>query len=67
MYEGHQEDLLIVESPGPNYKNVYPKRAAMQYIMKNCKQFKIFVVADACELAHGEGEKFIKLITALMR
>ena len=39
----------------------------MQFIQKNCRQFKVFIVHDARELAQGKGEQLIKVLTSFMR
>jgi hypothetical protein len=57
----------VVESPGFFYQDNYSKRAAMQFIQKNCRQFKVFIVHDARELAQGKGEQLIKVLTSFMR
>ena len=70
FYPIEEDNLYVVDGAGFNdviLKNEVPNQTAIQYLLKNCTNFKLFVVIDAGQLHINRGAVFIEILTTIMR
>ena len=50
-----------------NIKNEFSNQTAIQFLLKKCSGFKLFVILDAGQVEMARGSKFVQAVTAILR